>query len=108
MFERLKKTDKVLFWIVMVAAVLWLLIGIIGSFTGGIGILLIGVFFAAILFFGYYIAGLFYFIAVDKGYSSKVYLHLCFWITIVGFLLVIAMPDRGGNPQYANDELPDL
>ena len=108
MFGKLKKADKVLYWIVMVAAILWLLIGIIGSFAGGIGVLLTGVFIAASLILEYYIAGLFYFIAADKGYNRKVYLHLCFWVTIVGYLLVIAMPDRGGDPQFANDELPDL
>lgn len=108
MFEKLKKTDKVLFWIVMVAVICWLLIGIIGAFSGGIGVLLIGVILAAVLLLDYLIAGLFYFIAVDKGYNKKVYLHLCFWLGLVGYLLIIAMPDRGSNQQIANDELPDL
>ena len=108
MFGKLKKTDKVLFWLVMVTAILWLLIGIIGAFAEGIGMLLIGVFFATYFIFEYYLAGLFYFIAVDKGYTEKVYLWLCFWIGLIGYMLVIAMPNRGSNPQFANDELPDL
>lgn len=109
MFKKLQKTDNVLYWIVMVAAALWLVIGQIASFGGGIGMLLIGAALAAYLILGYYIAGLFYYIAVDKGYSGKVYLHLCYWLSIVGYLLVIAMPDRGGVQRLdAADELPDL
>lgn len=108
MFERLKRADKILYWIVMVAAILWLLIGVIGAIDGGIGMLLIGVFCAAFLILGYYIAGLFYFIAVDKGYNSRAYLWLCFSITLVGYLLVVAMPDRGNTQQVVSEELPDL
>ena len=109
MFKKLQKTDNVLYWIVMVAAVLWLVLGLIASFGGGIGMLLSGVLIAACLILEYYIAGLFYYIAVDKGYSGKVYLHLCFWIPVVGYLLVIAMPDRGGVQRLETiDELPEL
>ena len=105
MFERLKKTDKILFWFVVVNACCW---GVLGLLTAAFEGLLVGLVLAGCCFLQYYIAGLFYFIGVDKGYSSKVYLRMATLLTVVGYLLVIAMPDRGSNPQFANDELPDL
>lgn len=34
-------------------------------------------------------------IAADKGYSDRRYFHFCFWLGLVGMLMVIALPDRG-------------
>jgi hypothetical protein len=42
-----------------------------------------------------YIAFQFRNAAADKGYHSDKYFHLCFWCGIIGYLLVIALPDRG-------------
>ena len=42
-----------------------------------------------------YIAGQFRIAAADKGYDSSKYFHICFWLGIIGYLLVIALPDRG-------------
>ena len=61
----------------------------------------------------YLIAKEFYKVAQAKGYSEKKYLWLPFLLGIIGFLLVIALPDRGNIPRSepilkANDELPDL
>ena len=33
---------------------------------------------------------------------------LPFWLGIIGYLLVIALPDRGNTPKAVSDELPDL
>ena len=33
-------------------------------------------------------------IAEDKGYTEKKWFHYCFWLGLVGFLMVCAMPDR--------------
>lgn len=32
-------------------------------------------------------------IAADKGYTEKKWFHYCFWLGLVGFLMVCAMPD---------------
>ena len=42
----------------------------------------------------YYIAKQFYAVAVDKGHPERKYFHICFWLGLVGYLLVIALPDR--------------
>ena len=106
MFEKLKKADSVLFWLIMIAVGLWLIFGLLG-FNEGYP-LLIGIGCAVGLLVSYYVAGLFYFIAVDKGYSAKVYLWIATLFGFVGYLLIVAMPDRGNNPQIVSDELPDL
>lgn len=67
----------------------------------------------------YFIANCFYDAATAKGWSSKKYFWICFILPLIGYLLVIALPDRGKNvpsPRIPNappaksyhDELPDL
>ena len=56
----------------------------------------------------YLIAKEFYKVAQEKGYSEKKYLWLPFLLGMIGYLLVIALPDRGNIPKVINDELPDL
>ena len=106
MFGKLKKADGRLFWLIMIAVGLWLIFGLLG-FNEGYP-LFIGIGIALGILVSYYIAGLFYFIAVDKGYSAKVYLWIATLFGFVGYLLIVAMPDRGGNLQAPNDDLPDL
>ena len=60
------------------------------------------------LVIAYLIANEFYKVAQAKGYSEKKYLWLSFWLGIIGYLLVIALPDRGNTPKAVSDELPDL
>lgn len=120
MFEKLKKTDKNLYICVLITVGLCLLAGIILFIDSGNGRwgfdlgntdivwLLAGIVAAASIVLDYYLAGLFYFLGVDKGYYAKAYLRIAYFIPAVGYLLIIAMPDRGGNPQFANDELPEL
>ena len=57
----------------------------------------------------WFAAGEFYKLAEDKGYHSRKYFWWPFLVPIVGYLLVLAMPDRGGE-QYAvyNNDLPEL
>ena len=90
----------------MVIAAVWVLIGMFSG-EGFVGFL-IGAGIAIAVLLEYYIAGLFYFIGVDKGYRGKAYLWLAALIPAVGYLLIVAMPDRGGKPQVEDDELPDL
>lgn len=33
-------------------------------------------------------------IAADKGYTEKKWFHYCFWLGLVGILMVCAMPDK--------------
>lgn len=66
---------------------------------------------AVIAFFvvSWFMAGEFHKIAQDKGYREKKYFWICFFLTVVGYLLVCAMPDRSlGQNVISSDELPDL
>lgn len=63
---------------------------------------------ALILWVLYLIAKEFYKVAQAKGYSQKKYLWLPFWLGVIGYLLVIALPDRGNPLTSVSDELPDL
>ena len=61
-----------------------------------------------VLWVDYLIAKEFYKAAQYKGYSEKKYLWICFWLGVVGYLLVVALPDRGASINVVSDELPDL
>lgn len=50
----------------------------------------------------------FFEVAQQKGHSENKYFWFCFWLGVIGYLLVIALPDRGNTRQAASDELPDL
>ena len=63
---------------------------------------------AAILVLDYFIAKWFFEVAEAKGHHDKKYFWICFWLGAVGYLLVVALPDRGNTQQAATDELPDL
>lgn len=63
---------------------------------------------ALMLWVLYLIAKEFYKAAQAKGYSEKKYLWLPFLLGAVGYMLVIALPDRGNTPKVVSDELPDL
>lgn len=67
-------------------------------FVGSIILLLIDV----------YIAAQFSEAALAKGYSGQRFFWLCLLTTFAGYLLVIALPDRGNAQQVLPDELPDL
>ena len=54
------------------------------------------------------LAELFYQAAKAKGHNTKLYFWICFLLTWAGYLLVIALPDRGNQNPVISDELPDL
>lgn len=31
--------------------------------------------------------------AENKGYDKRTYFHICFWLGVIGYLIVIALPD---------------
>lgn len=65
---------------------------------------------ATALFFwiDYLIAREFQRVAVKKGHSEKRYFWISFWLGVVGYSLVIALPDRGIPAKPSNEELPEL
>ena len=71
---------------------------------------LLGVLIGAclVIWLEWYIAKQFYEAAKAKGYYERKYLWICFWLTWMGYLLVIALPDRGNSVPVISDELPDL
>lgn len=54
-------------------------------------IVVISVIALAVLF---YLANEFYKVAKEKGYYEKKYLWIAFLFSIIGYLLIIALPDR--------------
>lgn len=64
-------------------------------------------FIAVLVVLAYYIALWFFEVAEEKGYHSKKYFWICFWLGLIGYLLVIALPDRG-NSSTDFGELPEL
>ena len=48
-----------------------------------------------LLYINYLIAECFYKIAVCKGFDEKKYLWLPFFFGMIGYLLVVALPDHG-------------
>ena len=58
----------------------------------------------------YFVAQEFYKAAVMKGWPQKKYFVMAFLLTFVGYLLIIALPDRGGSYMKAleSDDLPEL
>ncbi len=64
----------------------------------------------AIVFFyaSYLIAKEFYNIAILKGYRDKKYFWYCFFFSILGILLVIALPNKSNKTQKRIDNLPEL
>ena len=62
-----------------------------------------------ILLFGL-VANEFYKIACLKGYEDKKYFWLSFLLTIIGYLLVIALPTKSTPVDYnqENDDLPEI
>ena len=56
----------------------------------------------------YLIAKEFYMVAQAKGYPQKKYFWYCFLFGVVGYLLVIALPNCANTTNAVTDELPDL
>ena len=55
------------------------------------------------LFILYFIAKQFYNIACEKGFLQKRYFWIPFLLGIIGYMLVIALPDRSNHAIYASN-----
>lgn len=60
------------------------------------------------IWLAWYIAKQFAEVAQKKGHYEMKYFVICFLLGAIGYLLVIALPDRGNSPRNISDELPDL
>ena len=60
------------------------------------------------LWIDYLIAKQFYLAAKEKGHPQKKYLWICFFLGVIGYLLVVALPDRAGIQKVTYDDLPSL
>ena len=49
-------------------------------------------------------------IAMLKGWTSKKFFFYSFFLSLIGYLMVIALPDRGGLAEgsYESSDLPEL
>lgn len=67
--------------------------------------------FVVMLVIDWFAAKQFHEIAKMKGHPQKKYFWWCFWIGMIGWPMVIALPDRGGAQAQKTsniDELPEL
>ena len=65
-------------------------------------IILIALVVAIVLIYLWYLACReFAFIASEKGWSERRYFRFCFWMGLIGMLMVIALPDRKGGASAA-------
>lgn len=70
-------------------------------------IILIALVVAAALIYIWYLACReFSFIAAEKGWSERRYFRFCFWLGLVGMLMVIALPDRGDDSPTSTPTAP--
>ena len=78
---------------------------IIGIITAIVGLLYFAI-IAALIFINYIVAKKFEKIVFDKGYGKELKaFHMCFWLGIVGYLYVIALPNKNaGNAKEITSE----
>ena len=64
----------------------------------------------AFLVLDFFVAREFYLAAAMKGWASKKYFFFAFFLTLIGYLLILALPDRGSVSANSFDsrDLPEL
>ena len=65
---------------------------------------------AALLVLDFFVAREFYLAAAAKGWASKKYFYFAFFLTLIGYLLILALPDRGSISagSFESRDLPEL
>lgn len=63
-----------------------------------------------ILALDFFVAKEFYLAAATKGWASKKYFFFAFFLTVIGYLMIIALPDRGSVSagSFESRDLPQL
>lgn len=63
-----------------------------------------------LLVLDYFIAREFYLAAAMKGWASKKYFFYAFFLPVIGYLLILALPDRGSVAagSFESRDLPEL
>ena len=58
----------------------------------------------------YFVAKEFYLAAATKGWASKKYFFFAFFLTLIGYLMILALPDRGSIAagSFESRDLPEL
>jgi predicted alpha/beta hydrolase len=69
-----------------------------------------GIIILALLAAHYFVATEFYKVAAMKGWPQKKYRIMTLLLWFVGYMLIIALPDRAGESMTAivSDDLPEL
>ena len=64
----------------------------------------------ALLVLDFFVAREFYLAAAMKGWASKKYFFFAFFLPVIGYLLVLALPDRGtvSAGSFESRDLPEL
>ena len=64
----------------------------------------------AFLVLDFLLAREFYMAAAMKGWASKKYFAYAFFLPVIGYLLILARPDRGSNAagSFESRDLPEL
>ena len=72
------------------------------------GTIIVGVILGLVVSF--FVAREFYKASVARGWPQKKYFWICVLLPIIGYLLIIALPDRGGPAlgSFVSDDLPEL
>lgn len=65
---------------------------------------------AALLVLDFFVAREFFLAAAMKGWASRKYFFYAFFLPVIGYLLVIALPDRGSasDGSFESRDLPEL
>ena len=64
----------------------------------------------ALLVLDFFVAKEFYQAAASKGWASKKYFFFAFFLTLIGYLLILALPDRGSISagSFESRDLPEI
>ena len=64
----------------------------------------------ALLVLDFFVAREFYLAAATKGWASKKYYFFAYFLNVIGYLMIIALPDRGSVSagSYESRDLPEL
>ena len=106
-----KSKEKEYFKGTMAVVVISILMAAVGALLLGEGDTFeIGIVFEIMAGLGinFLISKEFEFIAFEKGYNGKRYFWYAFFMGFVGYLLVIALPNKSMSINDYDDELPEL